>query len=69
MEMMNLDDVSKFATAALHETGVSVCTRRHFGRPQPGETQQYVRFAYSGISVADIAEGLGRLGEWIRASA
>jgi aspartate/methionine/tyrosine aminotransferase len=59
------DDVSEFATAALHETGVSFCTRRHFGRPQPDETEQYIRFAYSGIRCDDITDGLGRLADWI----
>ncbi len=58
-------DVGEFATAALHETGVSFCTRRHFGRPQPGEEQQYIRFAYSGIGVDDITEGLGALADWV----
>lgn len=61
-------DVGDFATAALHATGVSFCTRRHFGRPQPGEEQQYVRFAYSGIGPDDITEGLGRLADWIGAA-
>ncbi len=68
MKITGHDDVGEFATAALHATGVSFCTRRHFGRPQPGETEQYIRFAYSGISVGDITEGLGRLGEWIGSS-
>lgn len=67
MAVAGFDDVAEFATAALHHTGVSFCTRRHFGSPQPGETAQYVRFAYSGISVEDIAEGLGRLGDWLGA--
>jgi aspartate/methionine/tyrosine aminotransferase len=67
MQRMGFDDVAKFATAALHETGVSFCTRRHFGRPQPGERRNYIRFAYSGISTADIREGLGLLREWIEA--
>lgn len=58
-------DVSEFADAALRATGVSFCTRKHFGRRQPGETQHFVRFAYSGISRDDICEGLGRLREWI----
>jgi aspartate/methionine/tyrosine aminotransferase len=58
-------DVAEFATAALHNTGVSFCTRRHFGRPQPGETEQYIRLAYSGISTADIVEGLGALADWV----
>ena len=59
------DDVGEFATAALHNTGVSFCTRRHFGRPQPDETEQYIRLAYSGISVDDITDGLGKLAAWI----
>lgn len=58
-------DVAEFATAALRNTGVSFCTRRHFGRPQPGETEQYIRLAYSGISSADIVEGLGALADWV----
>ena len=51
--------------AALLETGVSFCTRRHFGRPQPDEERQYVRFAYSGIDEDGIVEGLGRLRSWL----
>jgi aspartate/methionine/tyrosine aminotransferase len=47
--------------AVLHETGVSFCTRLHFGRELPGETNRYIRLAYSGIDVADIKEGLGKL--------
>lgn len=66
MEAKGFTDVANFATAALHQTGVSFCTRRHFGRPQPGETEQYIRLAYSGISAADITEALGLLGEWVR---
>jgi aspartate/methionine/tyrosine aminotransferase len=68
MAAKGIDDVSRFAEAALRETGVSFCTRRHFGRPQPGEDRQYVRFAYSGIDTADIVEGLGRLRSWLGAS-
>jgi DNA-binding transcriptional MocR family regulator len=60
--------VSRFATAALHNTGVSFCTRHHFGAAQPDETESYVRLAYSGISVDDITEGIGRLAAWVRAS-
>ena len=62
---MGFHDVGEFATAALHNTGVSFCTRRHFGRPQPGEVEQFVRFAYSGLSVDDIEEGLSGLRRWI----
>ncbi|MDQ3527543.1 MAG: aspartate aminotransferase, partial [Actinomycetota bacterium] len=46
-------------------TGVSFCTRRHFGRPQPDEDRHYIRLAYSGIDVPDIREGLTRLGDWM----
>ncbi len=65
MERKGFTDVADFATAALHNTGVSFCTRRHFGRPQAGEEQQYIRLAYSGISAEDITEGLGLLREWV----
>jgi aspartate/methionine/tyrosine aminotransferase len=63
------DDLPEFADRALKETGVSFCTRLHFGRPQPGEDRfKYARFAYSGICrVEDIREGLGILKQWIEA--
>ncbi len=64
MARKGFTDVGEFATAALHDTGVSFCTRRHFGRPVGIESSQFIRFAYSGISVEDITEGLGRLHEW-----
>ncbi len=65
MDRMGYTAVGDFAAVALHQTGVSFCTREHFGRRQPGEERQYIRLAYSGIEVADIREGLGRLLEWI----
>jgi aspartate/methionine/tyrosine aminotransferase len=65
MATKGFTDVAEFATAALHHTGVSFCTRRHFGRPQPGEVEQYIRLAYSGISAEDITEGLGLLSQWV----
>jgi aspartate/methionine/tyrosine aminotransferase len=65
MAAKGIDDLAAFAEHALHATGVSFCTRRHFGRPQPGEERNYVRFAFSGINEPAIREGLGRLGEWI----
>jgi aspartate/methionine/tyrosine aminotransferase len=65
MERMGFDEVGAFATAALQHTGVSFCTRKHFGRPQPGEADHFVRFAYSGLSVDDIHEGLSGLRSWI----
>lgn len=49
---------------ALEKTGVSFCTRLHFGSELPGETRRYARFAYSGISVDRIEEGLAGLKAW-----
>jgi len=68
MTRMGFDEVGAFATAALHRTGVSFCTRKHFGRPQPGEIDHFVRFAYSGLSCADIEEGLSGLRSWIESA-
>ncbi|NQV51220.1 MAG: aminotransferase class I/II-fold pyridoxal phosphate-dependent enzyme [Candidatus Marinimicrobia bacterium] len=56
---------AKFRLDALHETGVSFCSREHFGRPLPGEEKVFIRFAYSGINVDQILEGLAALkGFW-----
>lgn len=65
VDRMGLANVSEFATAALHNTGVSFCTRHHFGAAQPDETERYIRLAYSGISVDDIDEGLAKLAAWV----
>jgi aspartate aminotransferase len=64
---MGYTALGDFAAVALHQTGVSFCTREHFGRRQPGEERQYIRIAYAGIELDDIREGLGRLSEWISA--
>lgn len=68
MQAKGISDVGEFAEQALRATGVSFCTRRHFGRPQPDETRDYIRLAFSGISEDDIREGLGRFAEWVGAS-
>jgi aspartate/methionine/tyrosine aminotransferase len=68
VEKMGFRDVSEFATAALRNTGVSFCTRHHFGTRQSDETQHYIRLAYSGISCEDIREGIGRLASWVAAN-
>jgi aspartate/methionine/tyrosine aminotransferase len=65
MARLGHHDVAAFADAALHNTGVSFCTRRHFGRPLADEAAQYVRFAYSGLPTDRITTGLGRLRDWI----
>jgi aspartate/methionine/tyrosine aminotransferase len=61
MTNLGLTDVEDFRRAVLHETGVSACSRVHFGRPQPVEAEQYLRLAYSGIDTPQIVEGLGLL--------
>ena len=65
MANKGITDLADFAQQALHATGVSFCTRRHFGRPQEGETEQYIRLAFSGIDDGDISDGLKLMGEWI----
>ncbi len=67
MERKGIADVEEFRQICLRETGVSFCTRRHFGRPLPGEKEQYVRFAYSGIDLMEIKEGMAKLAAFLRA--
>lgn len=67
MERKGITGYEEFRRAALHATGVSFCTRLHFGRAIPGETDRYIRFAYSGIGVDRIEEGLARFKEWCEA--
>ena len=67
MERKGFTDINQLMTATLHETDVSFCTRKHFGRPVPGETGHYIRLAYSGINVPEINTALGRLKEYFEA--
>ncbi len=64
MERKGLTDYEEFRRAALHATGVSFTSRIHFGRELEGESNKYIRFAYSGINVPDINEGMGLFKEW-----
>lgn len=59
------DDLAKFTSDALHNSGMSFCTRRHFGRPSADEKGNYIRLAYSGIDNLQIDKGLSRLAEWV----
>jgi aspartate/methionine/tyrosine aminotransferase len=65
MRRKGIEDVEDFRKLCLHETGVSFCTRNHFGHPLPGETGQYLRFAYSGIDVPTMKEGLAKLARFL----
>ncbi|MDJ0961340.1 MAG: aminotransferase class I/II-fold pyridoxal phosphate-dependent enzyme [Acidimicrobiia bacterium] len=67
MQRKGLTDYEDFRKAALHATGVSFTTRLHFGRALPNEPNQYIRFAYSGIDVADIEESMALFKDWCEA--
>ena len=58
-------DIDKFRLDVLKSTGVSFCTRNHFGTPLEGENGQYIRLAYSSISKKDIKEGIKRFKSWL----
>ena len=58
MRKKGLTNYDDFRKTVLRETGVSVCTRLHFGRALDDERDLYIRLAYSGINVSDIREGL-----------
>lgn len=68
MARLGLERYEELRIAALEATGVSFCTRLHFGRPLPDEGERYLRLAYSGIDVDQITEGLGKLREWVAAA-
>lgn len=65
MRNLGITDYHDFRRAVLESTGVSFCTRLHFGREIGKEEQKYIRFAYSGIDVGDIEEGLTRLKSYL----
>lgn len=65
MQKKGFTDYDSLRKAFLHNTGVSVCTRMHFGRPLPGEKDFYIRLAYSGIDKPQIIEALGKLKNYI----
>jgi aspartate/methionine/tyrosine aminotransferase len=60
-------DYAAFAEDVLVKTGVSLCTRLHFGRPLPGEKRRFVRLAYSGIDADGIRHGLLALKAYAKA--
>ena len=49
-------DLDLFRTDALEATGVSFCSRHHFGSPLADEENHFIRFAYSSIEQEDIQE-------------
>ncbi len=65
MQKTGLTDYNDFRQTVLEETGVSFCTRLHFGRPLDGEDNYYIRLAYSGIDIPEIKEGLAKFKKFI----
>jgi len=57
-----------FRRLLLDKTGVSFCTRQHFGKAVPGETGYHLRLAYSGVTTAQIEEGLGAFRAFIEST-
>lgn len=66
MQRKGYTDYDSLRKEVLYNTGVSFCTRLHFGRPLPGETRKYVRFAYSGINKENIIEGLDKMKQFLQ---
>jgi aspartate/methionine/tyrosine aminotransferase len=65
MQKKGLMDYDEFRRSVLQKTGVSFCTRLHFGRPLSGEKNFYIRLAYSGIDTPEIKEGLNKFKAFI----
>lgn len=65
MRKKGFERYDDFRLSLLHETGVSVCTRTHFGRPVGDERKKYIRMAYAGIGTAAIKEGLEKFKAFI----
>ncbi|MBS3158594.1 aminotransferase class I/II-fold pyridoxal phosphate-dependent enzyme [Candidatus Woesearchaeota archaeon] len=59
------EELARFRVDVLQKTGVSFCTRDHFGKRLPTEDQEYIRMAFSGINVDQIEEGLGKLKKFV----
>jgi aspartate/methionine/tyrosine aminotransferase len=64
MKQNNYSDYESFRKDVLHNTGVSFCTRLHFGRISEKEENKYIRIAYSGIEADEIREGLNKFKDY-----
>ena len=66
MKMTKKSTLEEFRKLILSETGVAVCQREHFGQALESDTAFYIRFAYSGISCAQIEESMALLQEFMK---
>ena len=62
LQRKNLPSADALMRKSLKETGVSFCTGEHFG---DAPDTHYIRFAFSGIRVEDIGEGMATWKRWI----
>ncbi len=69
MQKLGRKTYDEFRRTILEATGVSFCTRLHFGRELPGETERYIRFAYAGIDLDQLTEGLMKMRAYVEAVA
>jgi aspartate/methionine/tyrosine aminotransferase len=63
-KMAGCADSEAFRKRLLHEAGVAVLADTHFGRRVPGDGQ-HIRLSYAASNEA-IAQGIGRVGEFMR---
>jgi aspartate/methionine/tyrosine aminotransferase len=68
MKAMSIDSIDAFQKTVLNATGVSFCTRLHFGEKLPQETEHYIRLAYSGIEIPQILEAISAMKAFIESS-
>jgi len=65
MKMKGVSQLEDFRRMCLKETGVSFCTREHFGTPLPFETRKYIRFAFASADEKQISEAMEVLVNWM----
>ena len=53
-----------FAEDVLVKTGVSFCTREHFGKTAPHEKECFIRLAFSGVNTEQIVKACKALKEY-----
>ena len=68
MGRLGFETYEAFRTAALEATGVSFCTRLHFGTPLSDEKERYIRLSYSGIGLEGIEEGMERMRAFVESA-
>jgi len=66
MHILGVKDLELFRRTLLKRTGVSVCSRIHFGSKLPSEKEEYIRFAFSSASLGEIEEALTALKQFMQ---